>query len=163
MNVPNRSAINRNGWGSGPWDSEPDTESFITKVGYRGELRRTSLGTWCGYVGLPANHPFVGRPWEDIEADIDVHGGVTFAGCGLLTLIHDVHTQAAEWVGFDTAHGSDYVPGFAAPENGGFTIGEPYRTQAYVRAEVERLAAQLFLHDIQAVATNLLNALMGDR
>lgn len=37
--------------------------------------------TWfCGYAVIPEDHPFYGLDYDDVEDDIDVHGGLTFSG-----------------------------------------------------------------------------------
>lgn len=37
--------------------------------------------TWfCGYAVIPEDHPFYGADYDDVEGDVDVHGGLTFSG-----------------------------------------------------------------------------------
>lgn len=37
--------------------------------------------TWyCGYAVIPVDHPFYGLDYDEVEDDIDVHGGLTFSG-----------------------------------------------------------------------------------
>ena len=37
--------------------------------------------TWyCGYAVIPEDHQFYGLDYEEVEEDIDVHGGLTFSG-----------------------------------------------------------------------------------
>lgn len=56
----------------------------------------------CGYVGVPKGHPW--QTCEDYNspplADLDVHGGVTFAEWGDGGRL----AEGFFWVGFDTAH-----------------------------------------------------------
>lgn len=33
----------------------------------------------CGYAVLPEDHPYYGADYDDVEDDIDVHGGLTFS------------------------------------------------------------------------------------
>ena len=47
----------------------------------------------CGYVRIPADHPWAGLDADAI--DVDVHGGLTFA----LDMI-----DGSTWVGWDDAH-----------------------------------------------------------
>lgn len=35
---------------------------------------------YCGYAVIPEDHPFYGAYYDDLEDDIDVHGGLTFSG-----------------------------------------------------------------------------------
>lgn len=84
-------------------------------------VRQVVGGALCGYVEVP----------EDWQADqpLVVHGGVNFG--------------FDRWIGFDVAHGNDYVPERDAclPED---LQGYGRRwTVEDVRAETERLAAQV--------------------
>jgi hypothetical protein len=56
-----------------------------------------------GYVGVPKEHPWYGKHYDEIESsyDISVHGGLTFAG----KLKED--SEDYWYVGFDTAHYRD--------------------------------------------------------
>ena len=37
--------------------------------------------TWyCGYAVIPEDHPFYGADYDEVEDEIDVHGGLTFSG-----------------------------------------------------------------------------------
>jgi hypothetical protein len=141
--------VKRDGWGDGPWSDELDRYDFRTRAGYPGLIVRNDLGNLCGYVGLPPNHPAYGSGYDDV--DVDVHGGLTYAEacCG-----HICHVPMAGesddvwWLGFDCAHGGDYLPmrkALAArfPYEIFERFDDVYRDVAYVRAEVERLANQL--------------------
>lgn len=126
--------IDRNGWGSGPWDGEPDREDWTDETtGYPCVALRTDLGNWCGYVGLPNVVSFFGVHHDELY-DIEVHGGLTFSGA--------FHDYANVWFfGFDCNHGFDFAPfslswGQAKDFNS-------YRTLPYVKAQVKKLAEQL--------------------
>lgn len=109
--------------------------NFETKSGLNGLLRKTEhLGTWCGYVEVPERHPlhgadlYEGNCVDDLM-NLEVHGGVTFAG----------EINGAYYIGFDCAHAGDYVPAY-----GFFGYGsKTYRDEDYVRKETERLAYQI--------------------
>lgn len=48
-------------FGEGPWLDEDDQVEFETS-GYACFIRRNTMtGTWCGYVGVPAGHPYHGK------------------------------------------------------------------------------------------------------
>lgn len=49
--------FNKSAWGEGPWQHEPDYLSFI-HAGLRCRIVRSHLGAFCGYVRLPAEHPW---------------------------------------------------------------------------------------------------------
>lgn len=58
-------------------------------------------GYGCGYVGVPPEHPWYGKNYDDINAS--VHGGLTWSD-------DHVGKDPADgywWVGFDTAHYGD--------------------------------------------------------
>lgn len=84
-------------WGDGPWIKEPDLILFFYKdVICR--LERSSLGSWCGYVLLPENHPWGKEDYENINAE--VHGGITYREL----------EESGWWIGFDCAHAMDITP-----------------------------------------------------
>jgi hypothetical protein len=106
------------------WDNEPNY-AFLYHNGFRCHVRRHSqLLSLCGYVSVLPGHPWYGKHYDDIVAD--VHGGLTYSAKGEFGWV----------VGFDCAHFSDYVPGLTG-WNGG-----TYRDIDYVIAECKRLADQ---------------------
>lgn len=147
--------IDRTGWPSGPWDAEPDLLAWTTEAGLPGLILRTDYGSLNGYVGLPIGHRAIGVAREDFE--LEVHGGVTFAGAEPPQGVDG--GDAVWWVGFDCAHAWDRKPGYEArlealvARHGGprlsrlISRSETYRDIAYVRGEVEHLAAQLGVID----------------
>src|SRR3990167_548793 len=38
---------------------------------------KVPMGTLCGYLGVPPNHPWYGKHYNNI--DCDVHGGLTYS------------------------------------------------------------------------------------
>lgn len=73
------SAIDRTGWGSGPWDDEPDQLEWMTAVGYLGFINRAYItGALNGYVAVPRGHPVYGVSYKSCPP-LEVHDGVTFA------------------------------------------------------------------------------------
>lgn len=87
----------------------------------------------CGYVRVPDDHPLHGVDWSEAdfpEADLEVHGGVTFTGPHPLT-------DSGWWIGFDCAHAGD------AFGSEGFRIEGVHRSLEYVIAECEKLARQI--------------------
>lgn len=122
--------------------NEPTTGKHEGWTGGRGEIlafwRSASSGLWCavnegpfgalnGYVRLPEGHPWIGQDYRELE--VDVHGGLTFAG---------EHFDEGWWIGFDCAHAGDLIPAFHYNMK-----GSVFRDAAYVSAECERLAAQI--------------------
>jgi hypothetical protein len=143
MAESNEYTVDRSTWGKGPWDSEPDDKVVWIEptTDLDCMILRNPMGAWCGYVGLPPNHPHHGKACNDIDYDIyNVHGGLTYAKecAGNICHVpepgrpHDVW-----WLGFDCNHSQDRAPEFF----GGYDWGE-YRTQSYVVVEVTRLALQ---------------------
>jgi len=66
-------------------------------------------GHSCGYVGVPAGHPWHGLDYygTTLVGDITIHGGVTWADD---YVPHQPDCDSALgywWVGFDTAHARD--------------------------------------------------------
>lgn len=67
----------------GVWDDDLDKHpennyEFISKSGYKCEIRRGYSWTYCGYVTLPKGHPFFYKKYHEIEKMISVHGDLTY-------------------------------------------------------------------------------------
>ena len=122
-----------------PWLYEGNTLDFVCqKTGYPIALRRhPELLHWCGYVGLPAEHPWHGRTYQDVENDIRVHGGLTYSH----NSVPESEDGAIWWFGFDCAHASDLTPGLEHIIPTSFT--GTYRTIEYTKGEAISLAEQL--------------------
>jgi len=155
-----RGAADRSKWPAGPWDAEPDKRQWPDPATDLPCLivRHTALGHLCGYVGVPLGHPLHGAGGDEL----DVHGGVTFAGrCqphptggegeAICHVAGPGEPDDVWWFGFDCAHHLDESPSdvmlrvrFRLPEllANGERIGT-YRDVPYVTAECAKLATQL--------------------
>lgn len=142
--------------------SESDREQWVDEdTGLDCLMVRQNHGVWCGYVGVTPAHPFHHRGYEELYnmgAEINVHGGLTFAdscsnrfdaeGCPI-GVCHVQEAAAPDdvwWFGFDCAHGGDVMPAttrLCAPPLFWDCGSEVYRDQAYVEREVTWLAKQL--------------------
>lgn len=146
--------VDKTDWGPGPWLEEPDRVEF-RHAGLPCLLNRNDLGTWCGYAAVPPGHPLHGHRYED--AEVDVHGGLTYAGPCQGHICHVAEPGEPDdvwWFGFDCGHCWDITPALDAylQARG---IRQPaekisdelwsavYRDLAYVRHETESLAEQL--------------------
>lgn len=140
-------------WPPGPWDDEPDKIQFQHEAtGLPCLILRNGGGALCGYVGVTREHPLYGVDYT--EPDIEVHGGLTFAGrCGggpdaeQMGICHVPGEGEADdiwWLGFDCAHCYDLSPGMASL---GLAHGEVYRDISYVRGEIDSLARQLSIYE----------------
>jgi len=120
--------------------------------GFEWEVTSNGIGYRCGYVRVPAGHPWHGKDYDSVQPYPDVHGGLTFGepdtDCG------KGGEDDAWWLGFDCAHAGD-APDPACmdryPDGGKRTLeisamypisGEVVRDTAYVMAECVRLAEQ---------------------
>lgn len=112
--------------------------------GFEWEVTANGSGYRCGYVRVPPGHPWHGKDYYDIDAD--VHGGLTFAhpdaDCG------KGGEDSAWWVGFDCAHAFDApdpdLPGYDH-DMSRLLLQTEYgsiKTTAYVAAECRQLAEQ---------------------
>ena len=146
--------IDKSTWGDGPWQSEPDRVDFVAHGFACMIVRHPSHGHWCAYVGVPNTHPAYGKDYDDV--DVEFHGGLTYADRCRDLICHVPQPGMPDdvwWLGGDFAHCWDLAPAMAARERdlgldfaalrdtAGFV--DVYRDVAYVRAETERLAAQL--------------------
>jgi hypothetical protein len=126
-------------WGSGPWIDEPDRIEFEAH-GLPCLMLRNPFGAWCGYAAVPPGHPYHGKS----DADVEAHGGITYAGTcdesvGICHVPKPGEPDNVYWFGFDCSHCYDLTPGLRIP----MLDHVVYRDVNYVRAEVEALAAQL--------------------
>lgn len=123
-----------------PWDGEPD----LVLGTYRGYsyaiIRRQGAGSLNGYVNVPEGH----KRYDSHEDayDIHVHGGITYEMQSLGGETHGYFVYIPDitncwWIGFDTAHADDYVPG-----NLGL-YGRTYRDITFMLGEIERLVEQM--------------------
>ena len=137
-------------WGPGPWHNEPDKVQWPDEAtGLPCLIVRNQSGALCGYVGMPAEHPWA-RADSYWDIPISVHGGLTYMGpcqkdasedAGICHIPGPGEPDGLMWIGFDTAHSGDYVPGFAP---GFYTLSDPtYKDMAYMTAQVTGLARQV--------------------
>lgn len=138
--------IDKSQFGDGPWQTEPDRVEW-RYLGLPCLIVRNEMGALCGYVGVPPEHPWHGKDYNDIDGAVDVHGGLTYANkCNDAAICHvpkDGEPDDVWWLGFDCAHSGDGVPGRPGLIGAYMNIGTRYRDVTYVRAEVEKLAVQV--------------------
>ena len=138
----NEYTADRSEWDAGPWDLEKDDKVVWVdaETGLDCMILRNHFGTWCGYVGLPPEHPHHSMSYNDIEwGTYEVHGGLTFSNsCGghICHVPEPGRPHNVWWLGFDCNHSGDL-----APRSFGWRGGS-YCTQEYVVEEVTKLAAQ---------------------
>jgi hypothetical protein len=142
--------VDRRDWPAGPWDAEPEdkVQWAATGTGVPCLAVRGVHGAWCGYVGVPPEHPAYGQAYTDVE--VDVHGGLTYAGAcqrggnearAICHVPGGADHDAVWWLGCDTCHAWDVAPRLCAFVHP--CRDQAYRTLAYVQAECAALAAQL--------------------
>jgi len=133
-----------------PWENEPDRLEWEHKGFKCLIVRNQALKHLCGYVAIPNGHPWFGRDYFQIDAD--VHGGLTFGGYGhekkcenhaSYKSISDQKGQKLWWIGFDAAHLGDLIP-FEVEQGTwmGTDTTNVYRNIEYVKDQVEKLAEQ---------------------
>lgn len=152
----------RSGWGRGPWDQEPEDRIDFEHAGYACFIKRGTLGVWCGYVGIPKDHPAYGQSWDDeIVGGLEVHGGVTYGNRCQGKICHVPKPGMPEdvwWIGFDCGHGYDIVPyqthnrlpsieelavGIVSAIESLEQAGCSYKPKEYAIEEAKKLADQL--------------------
>lgn len=134
----------------GPWNSEPDKIQWLDEAsGLPCLIVRGPSGALCGYVGVPSNHPLHGKDYDQAHsaADIEVHGGLTFAGSchhtpdntSICHIPEEGEPDDVWWLGFDCAHSGDVSPAYDRFAR----IHDSYKNIRYVTNEVQSLARQL--------------------
>lgn len=148
----------------GPWQIEPDLVRWMY-LGIECLVMRNSLGAWCGYVAVPADHPWYGVNYNRLYDQTRVHGGLTYsdtcdemrpcskclpdAQFGLRGAYVDhairalIHEPATWWIGFDCGHYADLVPATLLSRRSVFGEHDTYRDLGYVLDETELLVRQL--------------------
>jgi hypothetical protein len=122
-------------------------------AGFEWEVTSNGIGYRCGYVRVPAGHPWHGKDYGDESLyDVEVHGGLTFAAAD--TDCGKGGEDNAWWLGFDCAHYLDAKdPRIMTGEQIAhelamearyprLNIGQVVRTTEYVAAECRALAEQ---------------------
>lgn len=144
-------------FGEGPWVDEPDRKEWRAHGLPCLMLRAPLFGHWCGYAGVPPEHPLHGRAWRSVRLRLHAHRGLNFAGPCDDRVCHEPRPgepEAIWWLGFDCMHADDFVPVMSSPwarALGGYhgfderdrSLYGTYRDAAYVEAEVQLLAIQL--------------------
>lgn len=138
-------------WGPGPWQSEPDKRQWTDPdTGLPCLLVRGPGGHLCGYVGVPADHPWYEKDYDAV--DVEVHGGLTFADhCspgepehGICHIVEPGEDDRPWWLGFGCAHLGDLSPKWARPhERDHSDQRDRYRSAQYVANECASLARQV--------------------
>lgn len=154
----------REEWPAGIWDEEPDKVQWPDEAtGLPCLAVRNRMGAWCGYVGLPAGHPW--REMGNDDIPVDVHGGLTYGPSPCMEdeslvchVVQDPAEDDVRWIGFDCLHIMDTAPGMMAitrkypipGDRGLYDEGDKgagifmsYKPLAYVTAEVALLARQV--------------------
>lgn len=98
----------------GPWDKEPNEKEWITE-GLNCKMIRVEMGHWCGYVGVPEEHPWYNKsyldevhvPKELLKRTIDIDKiGILNIMCSRV----DEETQTADlWLLVDVHGGLTYA------------------------------------------------------
>ena len=140
MSKPEDFKADRSRWRTdGPWWDEPDRKDWEHEGFACMAKRHRRSGNWCGYVGVPPGHPWHGKAYGDIDAE--VHGSLTYAEECQGDICHTPKAGEPEhlwWLGFDCAHCYD-----ASPVGDEFMAWDAtYRTLQYVQHETESLAQQ---------------------
>jgi hypothetical protein len=83
---------------------DPSLESSGAHEGFMYAVISMPLGHRCGYIRIPNGHPWFGKHYDDIEAEI--HGGLTFSRM-IDPEEESPFPEPGFWIGFDCAHWCD--------------------------------------------------------
>lgn len=120
---------------------------WTTTAGLPAMIILTPMGSHCGYVGVPPEHPAHGMDYDQpLLEDIEVHGGLTYASKPPLQEGSDYWA-----LGYDCAHLGDLVPSISTALNVYRMFdegieganGDVWRDEAYCTGQCESLAEQL--------------------
>lgn len=141
MDSSKQTEIDKAAWGPGPWANEPDRVEFEAH-GFPCLIRRTDMGILCGYVAVPPGHPWHGKGYDDVPAE--VHGGLTYSEACAGDVCHVPKPGTPDnvwWLGFDHGHYDDLMPATAA-RIPSMRQMSTYKTVDYVKDGCESLARQ---------------------
>lgn len=136
----------------GKWNDEPDFLE-LTEKGFHLVVLRSYMGNLNGYVGVKITSPLFLRGYDDKNLyGVHIHGGLTFAGSGILIPYLKNHYW---YFGFDTTHIYDLVPQLVGlrevipslkeleEKHGAYRVQDTYRDLNYVSNEVNELCTQI--------------------
>jgi hypothetical protein len=108
-------------------------------AGFEFVVTHNRMGYRCGYVRVPKGHPWHGKEFHEIDAE--VHGGLTFSEPD--KPCNKGGADDAHWLGFDCAHSWDAQDPALPSEHHMPSFGPAsVRTQEYVEAECRSLCEQ---------------------
>lgn len=150
--MDSKRVVDKSTWGDGAWQTEPDRWEGRHKGVALLAHRNSPGGNWCGYAAVPPGHPWHGKGYDAVEAD--VHGGLTYSDACQGHICHVPRPGEPDdvwWLGFDCHHGGDMAPGMEASmrlcsfglDFDRMFAGNVYRDLAYVQRECRRLARQI--------------------
>lgn len=128
-----------------PWNNEPDYYEWYHAGLPCVMIRHSDFGHWCGYVGVPLQHPLYGCMYTEshpilggqaIELSFTVHGGITYSSGEL----RKPEQSEYWWFGFDAGHCGDLIPNLTRFKN------DIYRDFHYMKNQCELLAEQLAIY-----------------
>lgn len=105
-------------------------------------IMKNQFGHRCGYICVSESHPWYGKTGSELDAEVDVHGGVTWTDRG---------TRGSWWIGFDCEHWGDASDPELFSEDTSEAVRDAFlrtskygtiRTQDYVREECFSLIRQ---------------------
>jgi len=109
-------------------------ESFVVvrKIDLKSNIIYNGWGN--GYVAIPPEHPLHGKSYDEIDGNIDVHGGLTYSGSGVFFGLENCYVNW--WVfGFDTCHYGDNKETWPHYK----VVAEAYRLKEQLDSYVVRL------------------------
>jgi hypothetical protein len=143
-----REGYDKSTWGDGPWQTEPDRVEWIFHGVPCLMIRHASWGSWNGYAGVEPGHKWHGK--DRAETECNAHGGITYCGPVdeyLQMLSKPRSFKNVWWIGFDTGHAFDLMPGMRASLSiigmESLHIGDIYRDLPYVTACTNAIALQI--------------------
>lgn len=145
MSESEKHEVDKSGFPSGPWMTEPDKVQWTDPAtGYACLIVRNTSGALCGYVGVAEGHPHFGKHYDDV-GEVEVHGGLTYSDFCSGHICHVPEPGQPErvwWLGFDCGHCWDLIPDMdrSYRMSGNECI---YRDVEYVRNHCTALASQL--------------------
>lgn len=92
-----------------------DYEMIVRKIWFENSdmfFSASNREWYCGYVVIPKDHKYYDMDYEEIEEEIDVHGGLTFSG--------ELDGIDGYLLGFDCNHSFDNP----VDQDAGYTLSE---------------------------------------
>lgn len=147
-----KKALDKTDWPEGPWKEEPDLKGWLDgATSLPCFIRRSEFeGYFCGYIGIPKNHPLHSISYNEINKLINFKCKLNFSSLFGDKFYENPHSSCLSndlwWVGFSCDSYKDFSPLK-------YTFSEPdisaYKDVKFLEKQCAEIAAKLVKYQIK--------------